>query len=371
MLTSRMADCSETVVFRKDDANGQTSGEDSGDASSPRVPTPQKEATDATKSTSKWSVGSQCRATYSEDGLVYPAVILSVDGERYRVEFEGYGNEEDVDLSALLPVLPKQPWRDIRWALDSPCRAVWSEDGLVYPGVVVWLKGERCRVRFDVYENEEDMDVSALLPPEESQTEDDTDQQEEEETPEETASSSSDWRKKKVPEKSSKSPLKSQHSPMADQIETQACFFTKTIVDCVVHQLQQENELESQKQGQKEAKKSPKKSKSGSMPPFPFPFPPATLPMGTAEFPMFPPPPPPSFTCPPGKAGAGMMMAGGGDGAGDDEVASLSSMLLSWYLCGYHTGYYMGLQQGGAASDLDSKKKKKANERPVAVKTEE
>lgn len=44
---------------------------------------------------------------------------------------------------------------------------------------------------------------------------------------------------------------------------------------------------------------------------------------------MFPPPPPPAFTC-------GM----GGDEA-EDEVASLSSMLLSWYLCGYHTGYYM------------------------------
>ncbi|KAL2090171.1 hypothetical protein ACEWY4_014859 [Coilia grayii] len=347
-----MADCSEKVVFRKDDTDRegpefadddsalvkaydkavqsfqvQTSGEDSAegspeDTSSTTLTahTPHKEASDVSKSASKWTVGSQCRAMWSEDGLVYPAVIMCLDGERCRVQFEGYGNEEDVDLSALLPAIPEQPWRERRWALGSPCRAVWSEDGLVYPGVVVWMKGERCRVRFDVYENEEEMELCALLPPEESQTEEDTDNQDQEETPVEggSSSSSSDWRRKNVPDKSTKSPAKSQHSS----------------------------------QDQKEGKKAHRRGEAGPMPPFPFP-PPAMPPMGLPDLPMFPPPPPPSFTWPPGKAG---VMACDGP---EDEVASLSSMLLSWYLCGYHTGYYMGLQQAGAGLDLDPKKKKK------------
>lgn len=47
----------------------------------------------------------------------------------------------------------------------------------MYPGVVVWVKGEQCRVRFDVYENEEELELCALLPPEESQTEDEADNQ--------------------------------------------------------------------------------------------------------------------------------------------------------------------------------------------------
>lgn len=40
---------------------------------------------------------------------------------------------------------------------------MYSEDGLVYPAVVLWVKGQRCRVRYDIYNNEEDQDVGALL----------------------------------------------------------------------------------------------------------------------------------------------------------------------------------------------------------------
>lgn len=63
-------------------------------------------------------VGSQCRAVWSEDGLVYPAVIISLEGERCRVQFEGYGNEEDVELSSLLSAIPEQPWRERRVSLS-------------------------------------------------------------------------------------------------------------------------------------------------------------------------------------------------------------------------------------------------------------
>lgn len=44
---------------------------------------------------------------------------------------------------------------------------MYSEDGLVYPAVVLWVKGQRCRVRFDSYNNEEELDVDGLLHPDE------------------------------------------------------------------------------------------------------------------------------------------------------------------------------------------------------------
>lgn len=53
------------------------------------------------------------------------------------------------------------------WKPGSACRAVYSEDGLVYPAVVLWVKGQRCRVRYNIYNNEDELDVGDLLRPEE------------------------------------------------------------------------------------------------------------------------------------------------------------------------------------------------------------
>ncbi|XP_041861292.1 survival motor neuron protein-like isoform X3 [Melanotaenia boesemani] len=53
------------------------------------------------------------------------------------------------------------------WKPGSRCRAVYSDDGLVYPAVVLWVKGQRCRVRYDIYDNEEEHDVCSLLTPDE------------------------------------------------------------------------------------------------------------------------------------------------------------------------------------------------------------
>ena len=45
-----------------------------------------------------WRVGDRCSALYSEDGVVYPAVVRAVKGWKGTcvVEFDGYGNEEEV-----------------------------------------------------------------------------------------------------------------------------------------------------------------------------------------------------------------------------------------------------------------------------------
>lgn len=53
------------------------------------------------------------------------------------------------------------------WRRGSRCRAVFSEDGLVYPAVVLWVKGQQCRVRYDDYNNEEEHNVGDLLSPDE------------------------------------------------------------------------------------------------------------------------------------------------------------------------------------------------------------
>ena len=53
------------------------------------------------------------------------------------------------------------------WRPGSRCRAVYSEDGLVYPAVVLWVKDHRCCVRYDDYNNEEEHDIGSLLNPDE------------------------------------------------------------------------------------------------------------------------------------------------------------------------------------------------------------
>ncbi|XP_078412357.1 survival motor neuron protein 1-like [Cetorhinus maximus] len=52
-----------------------------------------------------WRVGSQCHAAWSADGIIYPAVIQSIDTVKGTcvVHYVGYGNEEEKNLLELLP----------------------------------------------------------------------------------------------------------------------------------------------------------------------------------------------------------------------------------------------------------------------------
>lgn len=53
---------------------------------------------------SQWQVGDSCCAYWSEDGLIYPATITSIDERRSTciVVFKDYGNEEEQNLEHLL-----------------------------------------------------------------------------------------------------------------------------------------------------------------------------------------------------------------------------------------------------------------------------
>lgn len=53
-----------------------------------------------------WKVGDLCRAVYSEDGLMYDAVVTSVSPNRgtCTVKYRGYGNEEEQKMKDLMPL---------------------------------------------------------------------------------------------------------------------------------------------------------------------------------------------------------------------------------------------------------------------------
>ncbi|XP_071328950.1 survival motor neuron protein-like isoform X4 [Trachinotus anak] len=225
-------------------------------------------AAETSTTESKWVVGDQCQAVWSEDGLVYPATVVSLSGERCRVCFNSYGNEEDMELSALqrlkaAPHTQRQNAQD--WSPGSRCRAVYSEDGVVYPAVVLWVKGQRCRVRFDDYNNEEEQDISSLLSPDELHG------------PLRATTKGSSWK------------------------STSTSHFDR-------RRGRREENQEERRRDQQSCSRDP----LSFMPP--------------------PPPPPP------------LWMFGGKESRGSTGVDSTSSMLMLWYMCGFHTGSFMAQQ---------------------------
>lgn len=75
----------------------------------------------------KWRPGDQCRATFSEDGLVYDAEILSVDQQTGTcvVRYRGYGNEEEQILDNLKPAPGRRPRQQRLSDME-----VWKKHGL-------------------------------------------------------------------------------------------------------------------------------------------------------------------------------------------------------------------------------------------------
>ncbi|XP_058494306.1 survival motor neuron protein-like isoform X2 [Solea solea] len=244
----------------------------------------------------KWEAGSQCIAVYSKDGQVYPATVVCLDGNRCRVRFTGYDNEEDVELSTLQspPVAPPTQTSQ-EWRPGSRCRAVFSEDSLVYPAVVLWVKGQQCRVRFDDYNNEEELDVCSLLSPDELHG------------PNRTSSKGIMWkrrgrREENLGERGGGGGEERRSTRTDDQLRFSSNKDTTT------------NQITAEK------------PTNPSVPLFP-PFPPPDQ-LTSADSLSFVPPPPPLWTF-----------------GGKESTDSASSMLMLWYTCGFHTGSYMTQQK--------------------------
>ncbi|XP_035863321.1 survival motor neuron protein-like [Sander lucioperca] len=263
----------DTELEQKD---GQQDEQKDGQQDGQTVPPPAAEP----GTESKWAVGAQCRAVWSEDGRLYPATVLCLDGERCRVRFNGYGNQQDVDLSDLkspdaAPQTQRPNSQD--WKPGARCRAVYVEDGLVYPAVVLWVKGQRCGVRFDDYNNEEEVDAGSLMNPDEL------------------------------------------HGPSrATKVKEKASNRRK---------VEKEEEKKRGNQ-QRDGAEKPTNHNFSFFPPFP---PPPSPRSASGDAVSFIPPPPP-------------LWAFGGKESSSAAVDASSSMLMLWYMCGFHTGSYMAQQ---------------------------
>ncbi|NXE08299.1 SMN protein, partial [Lophotis ruficrista] len=198
----------------------------------------------------QWKVGDSCNAVWSEDGNVYLATIVSINQKRGTcvVTYTGYGNQEEQNLSDLLPPASDETVNGMGSSGEGRDTFSFSKKDR-----------ERGRINFSSNENE---------------------------TPYSTDES----------EKSSQSPQNKNNCTKARYSPQNLRFPTPPA--------------------------APGMGKSGSK----FRAPPSFLSCWPPPFPggppLIPPPPPMRPDC-----------------AEDDEA--LGSMLIAWYMSGYHTGYYL------------------------------
>ncbi|XP_068781682.1 survival motor neuron protein-like isoform X2 [Struthio camelus] len=188
-----------------------------------------------------------------------------------------------------------------QWKVGDSCNAVWSEDGNVYLATIASINQKRgtCVVIYTGYGNKEEQNLSDLLPPANDETVNEMGNSGENENETQYSTDES--------EKSSQSPRNK---------------------NCA------------------KARFSPRNSR--------FPIPPAAPGLGKlgSKFSASPPFlscwPPPFPTGPPLIPPPPPM---GPDSPEDDEA--LGSMLIAWYMSGYHTGYYLGLKQSRMEAALE------------------
>ncbi|XP_068176528.1 survival motor neuron protein-like [Antennarius striatus] len=266
----------------------------------------------------EWEEGAECVAVWAEDGKLYPAKVVSVEGDHCRVRFHDYGNEEEVELSVLKTpaessqvTFTRQPAtisasRHLvsvivslcfqEWRPGCRCRAVYSEDGLVYPAVVLWVEGQRCGVRFDIYNNMEEHDVSSLLSPSELHGNS-------------RATRPKDHRWKSVATSGAAADgRRSRGENHGEQGRERR------------RGVHQSPPMDKENPSQ-EKKKDAEKPTNHGIPFFPQ-FPPQLNPGDNVPFMPLPPPLQSS-----------------------DGVGATTSMMMLWYICGFHTGSYMAQQE--------------------------
>ncbi|XP_041861291.1 survival of motor neuron protein-like isoform X2 [Melanotaenia boesemani] len=211
------------------------------------------------------------------------------------------------------------------WKPGSRCRAVYSDDGLVYPAVVLWVKGQRCRVRYDIYDNEEEHDVCSLLTPDELHGPSRAAPFKGSNWKSSPTSSNADWKRRRREDKQGE---RGGERRWRDDQQN-----SSTNNEKPGSQREVEKEADEKKRGNQQGEEADKPA-NHSFPLFP-PFPPSQ--MGSANpmsFPSPPPPPPP----PPAWVLCGKE-------AGDSlDVNTITNMLMQWYMCGFQTGTYMAQQ---------------------------
>ncbi|XP_040277412.1 survival motor neuron protein [Bufo bufo] len=191
-----------------------------------------------------------------------------------------------------------------KWRVGDSCNAIWSEDGNLYPASIDSIDAKRgtCIVTYTGYGNSEEQSLADLRFPDSSEAESD--------------------------------PKDVVQDVNGDEHSTD------------------ESDKSSRASGSRDHRAAAPKSSSW-YPPFP-PAPPPFMPgfgqhgEKSNQAHPFLPGCPPSF--PPGPPLIPPPPPMGPDIAEDDEA--LGSMLIAWYMSGYHTGYYLGLKQSRMESSF-------------------
>ncbi|XP_054861411.1 survival motor neuron protein-like isoform X5 [Amphiprion ocellaris] len=230
--------------------------------------------------------------------------------------------------SACPPAVDSSSTEPEDWKTGSRCRAVFSEDGLIYPAVVLWVKGQRCRIRFDEYNNEEDQDVSGLLSPDELHG------------PSRAkggrksiaTSTNFDFRRRRREENQGERGGERRPAWRDDQQNS------SWVKERPGNQSKVEKEADEKRRGNQQ-RDGAEKPTNHSFPFFP-PFPPPPQ-SGSGDplsfLPLFPPPLP-------------AWMFGGKESGTPSAIDTTSSIMMLWYMCGFHTGSYLAQQQFRSAS---------------------
>ncbi|XP_066037621.1 survival motor neuron protein [Chamaea fasciata] len=190
-----------------------------------------------------------------------------------------------------------------QWKVGDSCSAVWSEDGNLYLATIASINQKRgtCVVTYTGYGNQEEQNLSDLLPPARDETVNEMGHSGENEN--ETPYSTDESEKSSQSSRNKNNYTKARFSPQNLRFPTPP-------------------------------PPVPGLGKSGSKLKVPLPFLSCWPPPFPAGPPLIPPPPP--------------MRP---DTAEDDEA--LGSMLIAWYMSGYHTGYYLGLKQSRMEAALE------------------
>ncbi|XP_058720071.1 survival motor neuron protein isoform X1 [Poecile atricapillus] len=190
-----------------------------------------------------------------------------------------------------------------QWKVGDSCSAVWSEDGNLYLATITSINQKRgtCVVTYTGYGNQEEQNLSDLRPPTRDETVNGMSHSGENEN--ETPYSTDESEKSSQSSRNKNDCTKARFSPQNLRFPTPP-------------------------------PPPPGLGRSGSK----FKAPPSFLSCWPPPFPAGPPliPPPPPMRP---------------DSAEDDEA--LGSMLIAWYMSGYHTGYYLGLKQSRMEASLE------------------
>jgi len=328
-----------------------------------------------------WNLGDACRILHTSDGLEYEGVVVLITARKATVRLHGYNEEVEMDVIDLEPSLgqeqvdqqiaqaeldqvEEEPFED-ELKVGCNCRARWSLDDVVYEGTIesVDKKKNKVRVRFLGYGNEETVASSELF-----------------------ATKGEDWRQQQIEDSKDDIPGADSHTdPLIDgQHPEEFSTWQSTgyqLPDLGHLSIHPSNSKSAQnvKTGEertkrkeegkvkKKSKAETSKTKNGPSEPskpvsalpdprlepdfsalhginlsqgpraqsqrlnsFPGPEGLEVPKTSSAGFPplLIPPPPPRPFPPPTGQT---------------QDNEALQSMLIAWYMAGYHTGYYQAL----------------------------